>query len=94
MNKYEVLYILKADLGDEATESQIEKYKAVVTDAKGEVENVDKWGLKKLAYPIEFKTEGYYVLMNFTAPSTLPLELERQMKISDEVMRYMVINKN
>ena len=93
MNNYEALYILRADLGDEATEAQIAKYAKAVTDAGGEVEKTDKWGVKKLAYQIDFKTEGYYVLMTFTAPGTLPLELERQMKISEEVIRYLVIRK-
>ena len=94
MNKYEVLYILNAKLGDEAIDAQIEKYKTLVTSSGGEVEKADKWGVKKLAYPIEKKTEGFYVLMNFTAKSELPAEMERQMKISDEVMRYITINRN
>ena len=94
MNKYEALYILDSKLSEETTEAQIEKYKALITSSGGEVEKIDKWGLKKFAYEIEKKTEGFYVLMNFTAPSSLPLELERQMKISDEVIRVMIINKN
>ena len=59
----------------------------------GTVENVDKWGVKKLAYEIDFKSEGYYVLMNFTAPSEFPQELERQMRITDEVIRFIVVKK-
>ena len=57
------------------------------------MESVDKWGDKKFAYPIDYKTEGYYVLMNFTADPAFPQELERQMRIADEVIRYMVIKK-
>ena len=94
MNKYELLYILDAKLSEEQTEAQVEKYKALVASSGGEVEKADKWGVKKFAYPIDKKTEGFYVLMNFTAPSSLPLEIERQMKISDEVIRFMTINKN
>ncbi len=93
MNKYEALYILEAKLDDAAKEALIEKFKGVVTAAGGEVENIDKWGNKKLAYAIDYKTEGYYVLMNFTAPADLPAELERQMRITDEVMRFIVIKK-
>lgn len=93
MNKYEVLYILDCKLDDAAKDAQIEKYKGVVTAAGGEVENVDKWGVKKLAYEIDFKSEGFYVLMNFTAPATLPAELERQMRIADEVIRFIVVKK-
>ena len=93
MNKYEALYILRADLSDEAVEAQTAKYAKAVTDCKGEVEKIDKWGVKKLAYPIHFKTEGFYVLMTFTAPGDFPAELERQMKIAEEVIRYIVVKK-
>lgn len=93
MNKYEVLYILDAKLDDAAKEAQIEKYKAVVETAGGSVEGVDKWGVRKLAYEINYKSEGYYVLMNFTANAELPSELERQMRIADEVIRFIVVKK-
>ena len=93
MNKYEVLYILDAKLDDAAKDALIEKFKGVVETAGGSVEVVDKWGVKKLAYEINFKSEGYYVLMNFTADAALPQELERQMRITDEVMRFIVVKK-
>ena len=93
MNKYEVLYILDAKIDDAAKDALIEKFKGVVESAGGAVENVDKWGVKKLAYEINFKSEGYYVLMNFTANADLPQELERQMRITDEVMRFIVVMK-
>ncbi len=93
MNKYEVLYILDVKLDDAAKEAQIEKYKAVVETAGGSVEGVDKWGVRKLAYEINYKSEGYYVLMNFTANAELPSELERQMRIADEVIRFIVVKK-
>ena len=86
MNKYEVLYILDAKIDDAAKDALIEKFKGVVESAGGAVENVDKWGVKKLAYEINFKSEGYYVLMNFTANADLPQELERQMRITEEVI--------
>ena len=72
MNKYEVLYILNASIDDAAKEELIEKFKAIVTNAGGEVEGVDKWGVKKLAYEINFKSEGFYVLMNFAQFSPKP----------------------
>ena len=93
MNKYEVLYILDAKIDDAAKDALIEKFKGVVESAGGAVENVDKWGVKKLAYEINFKSEGYYVLMNFTAFAVVPQELERQMRITDEVMRFIVVKK-
>ena len=93
MNKYEVLYILGANLDEAVKEAQVEKYSALVTAHGGEVESVNKWGNKKFAYEIDGKTEGYYVLMTFTANANLPQEMERQMKISDEVVRCMIIRK-
>ena len=94
MNKYEILYILDGKLSEEAVDAQIEKYKTLVVSNGGEVEKADKWGLKKFAYPIAKKNEGFYVLMNFSSAPDFPAEMERQMKISDDVVRYMVINRN
>ena len=93
MNKYEVLYIIDASADDATKEAQIAKYSALVTAAGGTVEAVDNWGIKKFAYPMEFKNEGYYVLMTFSAPAELPAEMERQMRISDSIIRYLVIRK-
>ena len=93
MNKYEVLYIIDASIDDAAKEAQIAKYSDLITANGGSVEAVDKWGIKKFAYPMEFKNEGYYVLMTFTAPAELPAEMERQMRISDAIIRYLVIRK-
>ena len=75
MNKYEVLYIIDASADDATKEAQIAKYSDLVTAAGGTVEAVDKWGIKKFAYPMEFKNEGYYVLMTFSAPAELPAEM-------------------
>ena len=93
MNKYEILYILKANLDESVKEAQVEKYSNLVTANGGEVENVNKWGNKRFAYEMDGMTEGYYVLMNFTAKPDLPQEIERQMKISDEVVRCMIVRK-
>ena len=94
MNKYEILYILSAGLDDAVREAAIDKFKAVVTAGGGEIENVDKWGVKKLAYPINYKSEGFYVLMTFASKPEIPAEIERLMRISDEVMRFLVIRKD
>ena len=93
MNSYELLYILNNELADEAREAVIEKLNAVVTANGGTVDNVDKWGTRRLAYPINYKNEGYYVLVNFTAPANLPDELERVMRITDAVVRFMIVKK-
>ena len=93
MNSYELLYILNNELADEAKEATIEKLNAVVTGNGGTVDSVDKWGTRRLAYPINYKNEGYYVLVNFTAPATLPDELERVMRINDAVVRFMIVKR-
>ena len=94
MVKYEALYIIKPDMADEERAALIARFSALITDNGGEVENIDEWGNKKLAYPINYITEGYYVLMNFKAAPEMPAELERNFKISDFVMRYMVIRRD
>ena len=93
MNKYEMLYIIANEISDEAKEATIAKFEKIVTDNGGSVEKIDKWGTKKLAYPINYKAEGYYVLMTFSAPADLPAEMERQMRISESIIRYLVIRK-
>lgn len=93
MNSYELLYIIDNEISDEAKEAVVAKISAVISDNGGTVENVDKWGARKLAYPINYKTEGYYVLVNFSAEASLPAELERVMRITDSVVRFLVIKK-
>ena len=80
MNKYEILYIVENSLDDEAKAAVCEKFENAVVALGGTVANVDKWGTKKFAYPIDYKTEGYYVLMNIEAAETVPAELDRQMR--------------
>jgi len=92
MTKYECMYILKPDLEEEAKNALVAKFSDIVSQNGGEVEKVDEWGKKRLAYPINYINDGYYVLMYFSAPAALPAELERNFKISDDVMRYIVIN--
>ena len=93
MNKYELLFIIDNSAADEAKEAIIAKMSRLVTDNGGSVEKVDKWGAKKLAYPINFKEDGYYVLMNFECEPALIAEMERQLRINDQVMRHMVVKK-
>ena len=93
MNSYELLYIIDNEISDEAKEAVVAKISAVITDNGGTIDGVDKWGTRTLAYPINYKTEGYYVLVNFTAQATLPSELERVMRITDSVVRFLVVKK-
>jgi len=93
MNKYEILYVIDAQLSEDDIAANITKFEDLVKKNKGNVLNVDKWGKKTLAYPIDFKTEGYYVLMDFESAPEFPVEIERVMKISEPIMRYMVVRK-
>ena len=91
MNQYEVMYVIDTALEDSARTELINRFSELVTKNGGEVDRVDEWGKRRLAYAINYKTEGYYVLMYIKAPSELPRELERNLQISDSVLRYLVI---
>ena len=83
MNQYEVMYVVDAALEDSARNELINRFNELVVKNGGEVERVDEWGKRRLAYAINYKTEGYYVLMYIKASAELPRELERNLKISD-----------
>ncbi len=86
--KYEVLYIIDPAQGEEGIAALVEKFKAMV-EAEGTLSNVDEWGKRRLAYPINDLNEGYYVLMNFESKPEFPAELERVMKITDGILRCL-----
>ena len=91
MNQYEVMYVIDAALEDSARNELIGRFNELVAKNGGEVERVDEWGKRRLAYAINYKTEGYYVLMYIKAPADLPRELERNLQIAEQVLRYLVI---
>lgn len=93
MNKYELMYIISADASEADRDALVEKFKAFVEAKGGVVTGVDKLGMKKFAYKINFKTEGFYVLMNFEAPNTLVKEMNSLMNITDLVVRQMFVRK-
>ena len=93
MNSYEILFVIANALDDESKEATVETVKGIIEDG-GEVTRVDLIGTRRLAYPIEKKTEGYYVLVEFNAPPELPRELDRRLRISDDVVRHIIVNKN
>ena len=86
--KYEVLYIIDPAQGEEGIAALVEKFKAMV-EAEGTLANIDEWGKRRLAYPINDLNEGYYVLMNIETKPELPGELERAMKITEGVLRCL-----
>ena len=91
MNQYEVMYVIDAALEDGARVELINRFSELVKKNGGEIDRVDEWGKRRLAYAINYKTEGYYVLMYIKGPSELPRELERNLQIADSVLRYLVI---
>ncbi|MDL2220494.1 30S ribosomal protein S6 [Eubacteriales bacterium OttesenSCG-928-N14] len=93
MNNYEVMYIINPELDDETRAALVERFSGIVTSGGGNVEKVDDWGKRKLAYEIEDRFEGHYILMHFAAEPDLPSELERNFRINENIMRYMVIRK-
>ncbi len=93
MNKYELLYIIDNDLAEDQKKAVVEKISAIIASNEGTVDKEDVWGTRKLAYAINFKTEGYYVLVEFTAPAQVPALIERQIRIMDETFRCMIIRK-
>ena len=93
MKDYELLYIVDASLTDEKREELISKVTALVNDNKGEASEPEKWGVRKYAYPINYKNEGYYVLMNFKGDENLPRVLNGQLLITDGVVRHMIVAK-
>ncbi|WCK54510.1 30S ribosomal protein S6 [Aneurinibacillus sp. Ricciae_BoGa-3] len=94
MRKYEVMYILRPDLQEEAVKADVERFAAVITDNGGEMEKVNEQGKKRLAYEINDFREGYYVLMNFQSEPAAVNEMERLMKISDDVIRYLIVRED
>lgn len=93
MTKYEMLYILDASLTDEAKESIVKKFEDLVKNNGGTVENIDRWGTRKLQYPINYKSEGYYVLMTFEAEKTLVVEIKRIAGITDGIIRRLITKR-
>ena len=94
MNKYQMLFIIDNGIDDEAKDAVVEKFTGLIAELGGTVSAVDKWGTRKYAYPINFKTEGYYVLVNFEANPEAPADSERQMRIHDKIVRQMITRKD
>lgn len=88
--KYEMLYLIDPSMTDEQRDACITKFEKTVQDLKGTVLSIDKWGNKKLAYPINYKTEAFYVLMTFEADGSILKELDRIVGLTECVLRRMI----
>ena len=94
MNKYELIYIIDTAVEETARKELIEKFNGIIAANGGEVVKVEEWGKRRLAYPINDLMEGYYVLMTFNAAAAIPAELDRIFRITDGVMRSMIVCKD
>ena len=93
MRNYELVFIIRPNLDEEANEAVINKCTAIIENQGGELIKVDKWGKRRLAYEIQKLREGFYVVVNFKAEAAVAHELERILKISDDVIRYIIVRK-
>ena len=90
---YEAVYIIDPAQGEEGTAALVAKFRSLA-EQNGSAVEVEEWGSRKLAYPINYKNDGYYVLMSFTSEPAFPRELDRVFRITDGVMRSMIISKD
>lgn len=93
MSKYELALVVNAKIEDEAREAVVEKAKNYVTRYGGIITEVEEWGKKRLAYEVQKMREGFYYFIQFEAEPTCPAEVERHVRIMDNVMRYLVVKK-
>ena len=91
-NTYETMLVFSVANGDESVTALVEKFKALI-EANGTIESIDEWGKRKLAYPINYETEGYYMLVNFTCEPDFPAELDRVVKITEGVLRSLTVKQ-
>lgn len=93
MNQYELLFIISTKATEDEREAIIEKVKGLLSVDGGSVANVDKWGVKKLAYPIKFRNDGFYVLMNLETNPAAVASVSKQMNIMENIIRYLFVKK-
>ena len=94
MNKYELAFVVSAKIEDDARTATVEKAKEYITRAGGTVTEVEDWGKKKLAYEIQKMSEGYYYFIQFEAASTVPAAVEQDVRIMDNVLRFLCVRKD
>lgn len=93
MNKYETIFIISPEVNEDDTKALVEKMKGLV-ETSGQLESIDEWGKRKLAYPINDFNEGYYVFINFSSEPNFPHELERMYKITEGIIKDIIIKKD
>ncbi|HEY8488019.1 MAG TPA: 30S ribosomal protein S6 [Thermaerobacter sp.] len=91
MRAYELMYITRPDLDEEAEKALLDRLQKIITDGGGNVENVDVWGRRRLAYEIAGYREGHYTVVQFQAPAGVTHELERVIRITDDIIRHIIV---
>ena len=94
MNKYELALVVSAKIEDDARTATVEKAKEYITRVGGVVTDVEEWGKKRLAYEIQKQSEGFYYFIQFEAESNVPASVEQDVRIMDNVLRYLVVRKD
>lgn len=93
LEKYEAIIILNTKLGEDGIKAVSEKINSLITTNEGTIDSIEEWGKRRLAYPINFEVDGFYILFNFTSAASLPAELDRVLKITDGVLRSLITIK-
>ncbi len=94
MRSYEMMMILNSQLDEEAIEAILEKATSIIISKNGEITKVEKWGKRRLAYEVKGTTEGFYVVIEFVADNEATVEVERVLKITEEVLRFLLVRKD
>lgn len=92
MRKYEIMYIIRPNIEEEAQKALVERFNGVLTENGAELANVKEWGKRRLAYEINDFRDGYYMLVNVNAPAVAVQEFDRLAKINEDIIRHMVVN--
>jgi len=91
-SKYETIFIIRSNVDEESRTALIERFKSLI-EQNGTIDEIDEWGNRRLAYPIDDEREGYYVLINFTSEPSLPAEIDRIYQISEDILRSIIVVK-
>lgn len=91
-NSYETVMLISNTLGDEGIAAMVERFKGII-EQNATIDSIDEWGKRRLAYPINDESEGYYVLVEFTSDPAFPAELDRLYKITDGILRTLIVKK-
>ncbi|MGN0342231.1 MAG: 30S ribosomal protein S6 [Roseburia sp.] len=94
MNKYELALVVNAKIEDDVRNATVEKAKEYITRAGGTVTEVEEWGKKKLAYDVQKMSDGFYYFIQFDAAPTVPAEVEQNVRIMDNVLRFLCVRKD